>query len=516
LPWLNPSLEQRDYNTLKWGENQALMSGKKGAALRTGWGNVGIMLYKTGLETRTVCLVCFLHQANRLSLCTTLSSQLTRRQSMRDFEEAKMAKSVYQAELLSRPNVVGLGVGYKTRGSRVLDELSLVVLVRNKLPPVSLKPQEMIPAEVAGVRTDVLEVGVLRPLISHTERVRPAPGGVSIGHFQITAGTLGCVVRDRKSGERLILSNNHVLADRNAGRPGDPILQPGPADGGTPERDTIALLERFETLYYNEEPPTCSLAKTYAQLGNTLARWTGSNHQVQAVQLRPLATNQIDAALARPIADGEVLDEILEIGAVSDVGEAELGMQVIKSGRTTAFTSGAINVLDATVTVNYGDERTATFEHQIVSTPMSQGGDSGSLLVADAGKLAVGLLYAGSNQATLFNPIQTVFKRLNVELDQPGEKALNHRQSALEKAQAVKAAHEAELLAMPNVVGVGVGLQHKQGRRTDEIGLVVLVDHKLPIALLKPEERLPEEIDGVPVDVKEVGQMRADELSGAA
>lgn len=429
---------------------------------------------------------------------------------MDDFEEAKMAKSIYKAEILSRPNVVGLGVGYKTSGSRVLDELSLVVLVRNKLPPVSLRPQEMIPAEVAGVRTDVLEVGVLRPFVSHTERVRPAPGGVSIGHYEITAGTLGCVVRDRSSGEPMILSNNHVLANRNAAQPGDPILQPGPADGGVPERDTIALLERFETIRFNEEPPTCSLAQAYARFGNTLARWAGSQHQVQAIQLRPQATNQIDAALARPIAAADVVDEILEIGKVNGVGEAELGMEVIKSGRTTAFTSGTINVLDATVTVNYGDDRTATFEHQIVSSPMSQGGDSGSLLVTSESKLAVGLLYAGSSQATLFNPIQTVLKILKVELALPAAKALDQRQSALERAQAVKAAHEAELLAMPNVVGVGIGLQHKEGRRTDEIGLVVMVDHKLPDALLRPEERLPEEIDGVPVDVKEVGQLRVD------
>jgi len=56
-------------------------------------------------------------------------------------------------------------------------------------------------------------------------------------------------------------------------------------------------------------------------------------------------------------------------------------MGVCKSGRTTAFTPARSAFLEATMTVNYGSERVATFEGQIVSTPMSQGGDSGSLLV---------------------------------------------------------------------------------------------------------------------------------------
>lgn len=45
-----------------------------------------------------------------------------------------------------------------------------------------------------------------------TERWRPAPMGVSIGHYKGTAGTAGCLVKDKKTGEIMILSNTHVLA----------------------------------------------------------------------------------------------------------------------------------------------------------------------------------------------------------------------------------------------------------------------------------------------------------------
>jgi hypothetical protein len=423
--------------------------------------------------------------------------------------EVQEAKSVHKALLFARPNVIGLGVGYKVSGDRHTDELCVVVMVRRKLPPVSLREMDFIPREVAGVRTDVFEVGDLRPLSVYTERHRPAPGGVSLGHYQITAGTLGCTVRDRKTGARMILSNNHVLANRNEGKPGDPILQPGPADGGSPERDTIALLERFETLHYNQQPAACNIAKAYACLGNRLAQMSGSHHQVQIIQAFPNATNLIDAALARPILDSDILDENLEIGMINGQIEAALSMEVCKTGRTTAFTKGTVAVLDATVSVNYGDELTATFDHQIVSTPMSEGGDSGSLLVSSEKKQAVGLLFAGSAQATLFNPIQTVLKTLKIDLPSSGAKSLGSQRGAIEKAQAVKDAYSAFLMSKPNVVGVGLGLHKTEGQRTGQVGLVVMVSRKVPKEMLAPEDVIPEQIDGVPVDVREVGEMSA-------
>lgn len=83
------------------------------------------------------------------------------------------------------------------------------------------------------------------------------------------------------------------------------------------------------------------------------------------------------------------------------------------------------------------------------------------------------------------------------------------RQAAIEKAQAAKNAHEAELMSMPNVVGVGVGFRQKGGVRADEVALVVMVTQKLSPSLLAPDDAIPAVIDGVPVDVQEVGVVRA-------
>ena len=325
-------------------------------------------------------------------------------------------KETTKGTLLSMPNVVGVGVGFKSIGRTLTDQLGIIVLVRRKLPVAALSPESMLPKQVDGVKVDVIEVGEIRALQARTGRWRPAPGGVSIGHYKITAGTLGVVVKDRSTGTRLILSNNHVLANSNDAAPGDPILQPGPYDGGSQPNDVIAHLERFCPIEFTSQPGICGLAKSYAALGNAIAMLLGSKHRLDIFQKNLQATNQADAAVAKPVNDSDVKDEILEIGVVQGTVAATLGMAVRKSGRTTGFTTGQITLINATVDVSYGSGRVARFENQLVAGPMSQGGDSGSLVVAGDALKAVGLLFAGSNQTTIFSPIQAVLDCLQVTL----------------------------------------------------------------------------------------------------
>jgi len=323
------------------------------------------------------------------------------------------AKELYKETILSKPNVIGVGTGYKNRGGRAVGDLCVVALVRQKIPRAGLPEDALVPAEVGGVPTDVVQVGHIKALAARTDRWRPALGGVSIGHHLVTAGTLGTMVRDATSGERLILSNNHVLANNNQAQIGDAILQPGSADGGQLNRDTFASLLRFEPIRFNESDATCDLALSFAKFGNALATLMRSKHRVKAYYSDPQASNTVDAALARPYDEVELLDEILEIGAVNGSLPAELGMAVRKSGRTTGLTSGRIVVMDVTVDVDYGNAN-ARFEDQFVTTPMSQPGDSGSLLVAGEALKAVGLLFAGSDQATLYNRIEQVQSALEI------------------------------------------------------------------------------------------------------
>jgi hypothetical protein len=79
----------------------------------------------------------------------------------------------------------------------------------------------------------------------------------------------------------------------------------------------------------------------------------------------------------------------------------------------------------------------------------------------------------------------------------------------LENVKKVKRAHEKMLLTKPNVVGVGIGFRIQGGQQTGHIGIVVMVNKKLPASQLKPTEMIPLEIEGVPVDVQEKGAIHA-------
>ena len=91
------------------------------------------------------------------------------------------------------------------------------------------------------------------------------------------------------------------------------------------------------------------------------------------------------------------------------------------------------------------------------------------------------------------------------------EKAGNaeQRRTPLAVAQEVREKYEAELLSKANVIGVGVGLVHKQGDATGEVGVIVMVANKVPNADLAPDDRVPSVLDGVRIDVQQVGSLAA-------
>ena len=315
---------------------------------------------------------------------------------------AREMKRQHEASLLRKANVVAIGVGFKVAGSALTTEPAVVVSVIEKLPAAQLSPENLVPKTVGGVKTDVIETGEIVAFQDPRQKMRPARPGVSIGHFQITAGTLGCLVR--KNGGTLILSNNHVLANSNNAQVGDAILQPGTADGGT-AADQIGALTEFVPIAFDgtPPPPIGCLAQLLSLFGI----------KPKAMQNEP-GNNKVDCALARPTTPDLVTPDILNIGVPAGVGTATLGTQVQKSGRTTGYTTSTIQQIDVTVSVNYGGP-IATFTGQLMAGAMSQGGDSGSA-VLDMDKRVVGLLFAGSATTTILNPIQFVISMLGIEI----------------------------------------------------------------------------------------------------
>lgn len=326
-------------------------------------------------------------------------------------EEIRNVKAPYVDLLLKKRNVVGCGVGYKETGGARTDELCIIVSVVEKVPVMELDRHDLIPQVLSGVKTDVQKTGIIHALQERTDKWRPAPGGVSIAHTSVTAGTLGCLVT--KDEQTFILSNNHVLADSNQAQLGDTILQPGPADGGT-LADEIAILEDYVPINFGAGIPFCPFAKGIVSVLNWLAMCIGSRHRFLAIQDDP-EPNLVDAAIARPLSADLVVRHILEIGEPQGINEGTLGLKIRKSGRTTGLTSGEITQVDATVKVSYGIGKTAIFVDQLVAGEMSAGGDSGSA-VLDEDNRVVGLLFAGSETTTVMNRSRNVMDALNVNI----------------------------------------------------------------------------------------------------
>lgn len=330
--------------------------------------------------------------------------EASRFEAMSQIGAVTEVQKAHEAELLAHDNVVGVAVSRKMKAGKPKDKFVLTIYVSDKVKPDKLDKSAVIPPEINGVETDVVETGPIEALVFDA-RVRPALPGYSLGHYNITAGTFGALVRDRrgcrcKTEERhghccchqqeckddiLILSNNHVLANVNQARPGDLILQPGPFDGGIYPGDMVATFERTEEIVFTRTPQN-----------------TGGY-------------NLVDAALARPTDSRNVTASIIGVAAPTGVGQALPQMNVLKVGRTTEVTAGTVLATNATVAVGFGAAGIAIFRHQIITTNMAAGGDSGSLLM-DFDLNGIGLLFAGSPVITIHNHLLDVQNTLGVDL----------------------------------------------------------------------------------------------------
>jgi hypothetical protein len=86
---------------------------------------------------------------------------------------------------------------------------------------------------------------------------------------------------------------------------------------------------------------------------------------------------------------------------------------------------------------------------------------------------------------------------------------MTNQQVPLEQIKAVKQAHQDRLMGYPNVVGVAIGRRQVGGKPTHELALIVMVTQKLALDKLAPEDVLPKQIEGVPIDIHQVGEIRA-------
>lgn len=314
-----------------------------------------------------------------------------------------------QKNLFKKKGTVATGIGYKITNGKTTNKLSIICSVDKKRPIFEIDKQDLIPPVISGIVTDVIETGIIKAL--HTEKHRPTICGTSVGHIDITCGTLGAIVK--KEGIRYILSNNHVLAMSNDAKIGDAILQPGSHDNGVYPNDHIANLSDFEPINFIDLPSNCPISNGFTKIINGILFIIRSKTRLQSVQ--QTETNLVDAAIAKPLKDEDVSNEIMEIGKVVGIRNPVLGIEIQKSGRTTGLTTGEITQIDVTVNVRYGGGKIATFTDQFMAGKMCEGGDSGSA-VLDMDNNIVGLLFGGSSNTMVASKISNVFDILDIHL----------------------------------------------------------------------------------------------------
>jgi hypothetical protein len=291
-------------------------------------------------------------------------------------------------DAFASPNVVGVGMSEKVTKGRGTGVLALTFYVEKKRSLRRLSAVEALPPALpvrAGaaetVPIDVVELGRLRLEAALNVKRNPIQPGFSIGHMNVTAGTLGAIVTPRTTYR--ILSNSHVLARSGLAKLGDSILYPGPADGGRSPQDLVAELSRIVPFVVGGE-----------------------------------FVNTVDCALGRPISGrlGDLRSRIPGIGLPKGVVEPRRGMRIMKVGRTTKKTTGEIRDIHFRFVLHFDRIGDVGFRDQILCTRYTQPGDSGSLVLERDTNLAVGLHFAGALGGSVCNPITEVLRKLRVKL----------------------------------------------------------------------------------------------------
>jgi hypothetical protein len=294
-------------------------------------------------------------------------------------------------------NVVALGISEKVTQGKRTGALALTFYVNQKQPlsklgahaavpptvPEAIAGPEAMPTDVVALGRPRLEVDDLPSPLATRDPIQP---GFSIGHVDVTAGTLGAIVT--RDGKTLILSNSHVLANSGLGKKGDGILYPAALDDGKSPKDVVAKLYDFVQFKVGDD-----------------------------------FLNHVDCAVALPLDKrmDDLQSAIKDLFVPRGITKPRRDMEIVKVGRTTGETVGTIKDIHFRFIIEYEGVGKVGFLDQVFCTRYSNGGDSGSLVLDRKTKKAVGLHFAGfpdkkGVMGSVFNPIDQVLTALGVTL----------------------------------------------------------------------------------------------------
>jgi len=280
--------------------------------------------------------------------------------------------------LLKKKNVVGFSTRLHNKivNGREIPIKCIRIYVERKVPKEMLAESDIIPEELFGIKTDVVEIGKVEALSEFDPKAkhRPVTAGISIGNAAITAGTLGWYYYDEEGG-KYFGSCAHVFCQDpfSDKQTEDRILQPGPADGGNADLDVVGVLFKYTKLNEGDNATNnLDFAVSSIQVECDWKMWS----QYEPTQL-----------VGHLFAGSEQVTVVFKGKYISDFGfkplnasfvDVNVGDYVEKWGRSSGHKVGRVLDTSATVKVYYDQSRYAIFEDQILTENISAPGDSGS------------------------------------------------------------------------------------------------------------------------------------------
>lgn len=408
---------------------------------------------------------------------------------MLSLEDIKKVKEKWEKKFLGYKNVVGVDIGNKFINHSRTNDLSIRVLVKPNEKGKRIPAGEVIPPIICGVRTDVIERQFGIPM-GGTDRKRTGRCRASMevnnqrlkGGIGTESGTLGMIVRKRgplsespeevEKAEKMFLSCEHVLREHSKGRIklfdrrllfSVELESPEKPSGGNKlaeklqekfAQNEVTLSQNVTVSPDDEKDGAWKITDAdneieyYVMKGEKgLDIYSHSNYRISRdiddteKKYNPKRKDSISAesetdAESEPEVDCAVVaiktpstytSEIIGIGRIRGVAEAERGMEVRKYGESTGLTYGFVDSVSLTLNIEDG-----IFFNQIgIVSDLTRNrefgtdGDSGSVIVNNNSE-AIGLLIArdfqsgsAKSQGGVYcaaTPIQAVLDTLEVDI----------------------------------------------------------------------------------------------------
>ncbi|MRG26657.1 hypothetical protein [Laceyella tengchongensis] len=335
---------------------------------------------------------------------------------MATFYEATTQKNKLSKLVWSHSDVHGIGVGYANPRKPSQGAGTIVYVERNisskRLATLKASMERTVGAasnvpirfiRSGGFYTDKLVAA--QPIFQ--TRLRPVPGGVSVGTATAGTGTAGVItVNFPNPSRQFVLSNAHVLNPTNDTSFHE-VIQPGRSDGGQPGTDRI---------------------------GRTF----------QSVIISTTSVNFLDASIA--IADqNSLLDPRYLLGNTGErivlsghFTSYPVGTRLKKTGRTSGFGTGTVESINATTRIQYSfgigmfENQTIVRGDGVVGGP----GDSGSVWIGETNNLAAAVHYSSTSNMTrsLCFPIQFAMQTFGMRIAVPATSSARPEAGSLKGA----------------------------------------------------------------------------------